>query len=111
MAKLDRSRPFGHLQPPRDGAMFYQDGRYFDHHGAEVKRAGMAKPKPARTSRPKPEQVPDETLSEREQLAQWARGEMKIQWFAVKKMIEDTVGVQVENKAAALETLAQHGVV
>lgn len=31
--ELDRTRPFGTLYPPLDGARFYQDGTYFDGKG------------------------------------------------------------------------------
>lgn len=34
--ELDRTRPFGTLYPPVDGARFYQDGTYFDGKGLSL---------------------------------------------------------------------------
>lgn len=57
MRSLDRNRPHGRVFPPDDGAVFEQDGAYFDGVGAYLRPTAGAAPtpkgKPAKGEKPK----------------------------------------------------------
>lgn len=130
--KLDRSRPYGTITPPHNGASYHQDGRYFDGRGlpvlspgeapvrkaapvaapAEAPEAGPVVPTPApvpvieTTPKGNGEPGPDLTLDlEGDVLAQLGGHA----WFAQKAAVKRAFGREPRNKADLMMILKDEG--
>ena len=136
---LDRSRDFGSITPPWNGAVFSQDGYFFDGQGQWIeelereyqhteprapKKKGKKACKKAKaaTEAPangvdvvplpsEPDGAPGDVSGDEINLAAWALQEEKYPWFNVTKAIRERFSVQVSNKADALDVLIREKVV
>jgi hypothetical protein len=138
--KLDRSKDIGTVTPPYKGAVFYQDGYYFDAGGSlckhmidpaqeKAKKAGANKKakKASQTKAPvqtppsmEPEvPIPSDPVPTGDPLADpgdvdltaWALQQEQYPWFSVRKAIRDRYSRQVSNKAGAIDLLIERDVV
>lgn len=120
--RLDRARPFGTIHPAYNGAQFEQDGCFFDGSGQYLFRAGEAAQKP-NAGQAAGAQAPASPMSEtkegeeanddpQDQLKAWARGEVNIPFFNVKKLAASVApGIDMKNAKAVLAGLIKAGVI
>lgn len=128
--RLDKSRHFGTIHPPYHKAMFEQDGHYFGgsgdylfSQGQDPSRASAGKVKagaPAPASQPAPSSPAAPTTppsnpaphADGPDLVAWAKGEIKLPFFTVKKTVGEAYpNIDTSNAKAIKAGLVEAGVV
>lgn len=131
--RFDKTRSFGSIHPPVDGAMFEQDGCYFSGAGEFLRRIGQepaarvqeeagapAPVPPAPPEAPKveapvvvaPAAKTNDATKDGVDLAAWARGEANYPFFSVKKQAAgEYPDLDVSNTKTIVAGLVAAGVV
>jgi hypothetical protein len=125
---FDKTRPPGLLTPVVKGAMYWQDGKHYDHdyNVVDIETGKILEPAPAPAKAKKavgPEPLPPPRPSSKktgvvteggevsqgsaDELVQWAKGDKQIQFFRVRQLVSEKHGVTVATAKEARKLILE----